>query len=108
MIRFHLDESVDHAIARGLHNRGIDVTTASDAGLLGAPDEDHLAFGTREHRVVVTSDADFLRLAQRSSLHAGIPFCPPGARSIGYVVRYLCLMHDCLDASDMDGQVEYL
>lgn len=38
-MRFHLDEHVDHAIARGLRNRGIEVTTATDAGLLGASDE---------------------------------------------------------------------
>jgi hypothetical protein len=43
-IRFHLDEHVASAIAEGLRRRGIDVTTTADAGLLDAPDEDHLAF----------------------------------------------------------------
>ncbi|HEX5102520.1 MAG TPA: hypothetical protein VFV87_01835 [Pirellulaceae bacterium] len=37
MLRFHLDAQVDHAIARGLEARGIDVTTTTDAGLLGEP-----------------------------------------------------------------------
>jgi hypothetical protein len=37
-LRFHLDEHVAGAIAAGLRRRGIDVTTAADAGLLGAED----------------------------------------------------------------------
>ena len=34
MIRFHLDENVSNAIADGLRQRGIDVTTTSEAGLI--------------------------------------------------------------------------
>jgi predicted nuclease of predicted toxin-antitoxin system len=55
-MRFHLDEHVAHAIAAGLGRRGIDVTTTTDASLLLAPDEDHLAFAKRDGRVVVTND----------------------------------------------------
>src|SRR5262249_34838704 len=66
MIRYHLDEHVDGAIARGLRDRGVDVTTARDAGLLGAPDAEHLEFAMRESRVIVTHDADFLRLARET------------------------------------------
>jgi hypothetical protein len=47
-MRFHLDEHVAHAIAAGLRRRGIDVTTTTDAALLSAPDEDHIAFAKRE------------------------------------------------------------
>ena len=43
-IRFQLDESVTTAIAGPLRQRGIDITTATDASLLGAADEEHLAF----------------------------------------------------------------
>jgi predicted nuclease of predicted toxin-antitoxin system len=60
-MRFHLDEHVAHAIAAGLRRRGIDVTTTVDAGLLSAPDEEHLAFAKRDARVIVTQDSDFLR-----------------------------------------------
>ena len=44
-IRYHLDESVAHAIGHGLRQRGIDVTTATEAGLIGATDEQHLEYG---------------------------------------------------------------
>jgi predicted nuclease of predicted toxin-antitoxin system len=60
-MRFHLDEHVSHSIARGLRLRGIDVTTAADANLLTASDEDHLAYALRETRVIFTHDDDFLR-----------------------------------------------
>jgi hypothetical protein len=43
-IRFHLDEHCSHAIAAGLRRHGIDVTTATEAGLLHAPDETHMAY----------------------------------------------------------------
>lgn len=33
MLRFHLDEHIDPAIADGLRRRGIDVTGAAGAGL---------------------------------------------------------------------------
>ena len=45
MLAFHLDEHMDHAIAHGLRGRGIDVTTTTEAGLLGADDAGHIAFG---------------------------------------------------------------
>ena len=59
MLRFHLDENVPTAVARGLRARGIDLTTADEAGLLSAEDEVHLAIATTAGRVVVTHDEDF-------------------------------------------------
>jgi hypothetical protein len=104
VIRFHLDEHVAHAIAYGLRLRGIDVTTTTDAGLLGAADE----FARNEHRVIFTNDADFLCAANQVEPHAGIAYCAPGARTVGEIARHLCLMHDCLSAEEVVGKVEYL
>ena len=108
MRRFHLDEHVAHAVDHGLRQRQIDVTTTTDAGLLSATDEDHLEFALRENRVVFTNDSDFLRLAADGRHHAGIVFCPPEASSIGEVVRYLALMHDCLTSDEVANRIEYL
>jgi predicted nuclease of predicted toxin-antitoxin system len=107
-MRFHLDEHVDFAIAHGLRLRGVDVTTSTDANLLGAPDESHLEFALREERVIFTNDSDFLRYASGSSTHFGIAYCARNTRSIGHIVRHLCLMHDCLEDNEMRGRVEYL
>lgn len=52
-VRFHLDEHMAKAIATGLRQRGIDVTTTAKAGLLGAGDEEQLAYARREGRVGV-------------------------------------------------------
>ncbi len=107
-MRFHLDEHVAHAIALGLFRRGIDVTTTTDAGLLSAPDNDHLAFAKRERRVIVTNDTDFLASAAVDPTHCGIVFYPQGKRSFGEVIRHLTLMHDGMDENEMVGRIEYL
>ncbi|HEY2412055.1 MAG TPA: DUF5615 family PIN-like protein [Pirellulaceae bacterium] len=108
MLAFHLDEHMDHAIAQALHSRGIDCTTTTDAGLLGAADEEHIEFALREPRVIVTNDPDFLDLAGKGVHHAGIAFSARGSRSIGQIVRHLCLMNDCLEPAEMAGKVEFL
>lgn len=108
VIRFHLDQHVSSAVARGLRLRGIDVTTTAEAGLQDASDPDHVAFALSEDRVLFTQDQDFLRLHSSGTRHAGIVYCPQGSRSVGEIVAYLELMHQCLDAEEMHGQVEYL
>ncbi len=107
-MRFHLDELADHAIARGLALRGVDVTTTTDAGLLGSTDEEQLACGLRTGRVVLTMDDDFLVLHDSGVEHAGIAFSVPESRTIGYAVRSLCLMHDCMTPEEMHGRVEFI
>lgn len=107
-MRFHLDEHIDPAIAEGLRQRGIDVTTSHSAGLLSAPDADHIAYALAEARVIFTNDADFLRSASEGAQHAGVVYCAPRGYSIGQAIRYLCLMHDCLDAGEMHGKIEFL
>jgi predicted nuclease of predicted toxin-antitoxin system len=111
MLRFHLDEHVPHAIAAGLRAKGVDVTTTTDAGLIGEPDEDHIAFARRESRVVFTNDDDFLVHAARNKDHAGIAFCAQqkhGDAYIGRVIHYLYLMHEVLEAEEIQNTVEYL
>lgn len=80
---------------------------SAESRLIDAPDEAHLAFALRESRVVVTQDGDFLRLHARDDEHAGIDFAAQGSRSIGEMVRFLVLLHDCLKDDEMRGKVEY-
>jgi uncharacterized protein with PIN domain len=105
---FHLDEHVDHAIARALRMRGIDVTTTTDANLAGAADEEHVEFGIRTGRVIFTQDADFVKLHRLGIAHAGIVYSSSHTRTICEVVRFLCLMHDCLTQEEMTGKVEFM
>ena len=108
VIRFHLDQHVSSAVARGLRLRGIDVTTTADAGLQDASDPEHVAFALAEDRVLFTQDQDFLRLHSSGVQHAGIVFSQQGSRSVGEIITHLELMHNCLEPEDMHGEVEYL
>ncbi len=107
-IRFHLDENVHAAVAEALRRRGVDVTTASDAGLIGAADERHLAFAREQRRIVVTHDADFLRLHARGAEHAGIVFCHARRRSLRELVGALSLLAVSTTPESMANRVEYL
>jgi hypothetical protein len=107
-IRFHLDEDCDPRVALGLRQRGVDVTTAAEAGLLGTSDEGHLAYAWLQARVVVTHDADFPRLHAIGAKHAGIVYCPPRSYSIGDLIRSLALLWEVLEPVEMQGQIEFL
>ena len=74
-MNFHLDENVSDAVALGLRRRGFDVTTTGDASLLGASDERQIEHCRQRNRVIVTHDADLLRLAASGVVHCGIAYC---------------------------------
>lgn len=52
-IRYHLDESVRNVAANGLRQRGIDVTTSADAGLIGATDAQQLAHAMTSGTIIL-------------------------------------------------------
>src|SRR4051812_20232846 len=91
-IRFHLDEHCDPTIAAGLRLHGVEVTTTSEAALLRAPDEEHIAYGVASDRVLFTQDQDFLRLHAAGAEHRGIAFCFQQSRSIGQIIAALLLI----------------
>ena len=51
-IRFYTDEQVARAVARGLRQRGVDVLTVPEAGMMGASDREHLERARAEGRVL--------------------------------------------------------
>ena len=106
-VRFYLDEHVGTVVRRALRRRGIDVETVAEAGLLGAPDDVHLAHARAAGRVVVTRDDDFLAFHARDPGHAGIAYASqrvPWRR----LLDGLLLIHAVLDADEMAGRVEFL
>jgi hypothetical protein len=62
----------------------------------------------QQDRVVFTQDQDFLRHHRDGREHAGIDYSKQGTHSIGDIVRSLHFLSDCLEASDMRGQLEFL
>jgi len=106
-IRFYLDEHVAHAVARGLSSRGVDVLTASTAGMLEATDIEHLTFARSEERVIFSQDADFLRLHASVHDHMGIVYAPQQT-PIGLIVGGLMLVSEVMSPAEMKNHVEFL
>ena len=106
-IKFHLDEHVHPGIAEGLRRRTVDVMTTLEASLEGADDDAHLAYARAAGRVLVTHDADFLRLHQQGVPHAGIAYCHQ-RQALGDLLHHLVLLWEVLDPQEMHNQVEYL
>jgi hypothetical protein len=109
-IKFHLDQHVANAVAYGLRQLGVDVTTTHEVGLQDADDPDHLAYASANGRVMITHDAGFLRRHAVGEDHAGIGYCPQTKyrRNPSGLTR---ATHDLFirkSAEEMTGQVEYL
>ena len=106
-VRFYTDEHVSKAVVIGLRQRGADVLTVSEAGLLGASDEEHLRKAGAEGRIISTQDIDFLRLAAAGIEHTGIVHTSQ-VTTAGGIIRGLMLIYQVLEAEEMEGHIEYL
>ena len=91
-IRYHLDEHIKSVIVRELRHRGINVTTTVEVQLRTKSDESQLAFASREKRVLVTHDDDFLKLAVINKNHPVIAYCHQTKRSVGQMIETLLLI----------------
>jgi hypothetical protein len=106
-IKFHTDEHVSKAVINGLRQRGVDVMTTKDAGLMGAADEEHLSFAHGQRRVIFTQDEDFLRLHEAGIEHSGIIYAPQ-TTSIGEIVHSVMLVYQVFTDEDMENHVEFV
>jgi hypothetical protein len=103
---FLTDEHIPNAVAHGLRARGIDASTAGEAGRLGASDAALLDSARTEGRVLITADPDHLRLHAAGVPHAGILLVPPDA-AIGLLIGGAMLIAEVLSAEgdDQSGRV---
>ena len=106
-LSFYLDESVHVAVADGLQRRGIEATTAKDAGNLSLSDEEQLKYATGNNFVIVTHDVDFLSLAMKLD-HNGIVFVHLQKYSIGDLIRKMKLLWEVAEPQYMKNHVEFL
>lgn len=106
-IKLYTDEHVPKAVTRGLRERGVDVLTVSEAGMLGASDQEHLRFARKEGRVLFTQDDDFLRLHASGAEHGGLVYARQQT-TIGDMIYGLMLITELLDAEEMNGHLEFL
>lgn len=76
--RFYSNENFPHGAVEALRRLGHDVQTSLDAGMANrrVPDEEVLAFATREKRVLLTLNRKhFIRLHSQNNKHSGIIVC---------------------------------
>ena len=114
VIRIHIDEDADaHALLMALRQRGQDVTSTRERGMLGYRDEDQLQWATEQGRVIFTYNAsDFCRLHSRYSAagkrHAGVVIGEQQRISVGEELRRLLRLVDAKSAQEMENNLEFL
>ena len=94
-IRLYLEEdSMSHALVRGLRARGVDVVTALEEGMSERDDEEHLEFAAKIGRALYSFNvADFYDLHSRflseGKDHAGVILTRQQQFTIGEQLRRL-------------------
>jgi len=107
-VKFYLDEHIPKGVVEGLRRRGVDVLTVQEADRSGDSDEKQLAFATREGRVLVTFDDDFLRLDAAGVPHIGIVFSRTGHHTVGELIEGLMLIANIIEPNEMRNHIEFI
>ena len=113
-VRLYFDaDAMQRAVVQGLRARGVDVTTANDAGIAGATDEEQLEFARSDGRVLISFNvSDFLAIhtqyLSQGKTHAGIILAPQQQYSIGERIRRLLKLAATRSAEDMRDRLEFL
>jgi len=113
-IKLYFDEdAMDSDVVRALRLRGIDVTTANDVGLIGSPDEEHLAHARATGCVLYSFNvSDFMALHSSylaaGKDHAGIVLAQQQRYVVGEQMRRLLRLVEMKSAEAMRNTVEFL
>lgn len=104
---------MDRDLVRALRVRGIDVTTALEAQMIGRSDEEQLDLATAQQRVLYSFNvADFYRIHAEylsgAKAHAGIVLSQQQHYSVGEQMRRLVRLLNERTAEEMKNQVEFL
>ena len=111
-VRLYLDEdTISRALITALSARNVDILSAHVAGLMSAPDEEHLRFATSAGRALFTFNTrNFVRLhtewLSSDRHHAGI--IVSDQIQVGQLIRRLLRLLDGLSAADMRDRLEFL
>jgi predicted nuclease of predicted toxin-antitoxin system len=114
MLRLLADENFNNDIVRGsLRQRpGLDIVRIQDVGLVGASDEDVLAWAAENNRIILTHDlatmADFAydRLVDGKPM-AGV-FILHDRFPVGLAIQEILLMVECTEQEEWSGRVVHL
>lgn len=106
-VRYYVDEHIAKAVVNGLRQRGVDVCSVAEVDKRGDTDVEHLEWARADGRVIVTHDADFLRLHAAGAQHAGLGHVDANT-SVTLLIRRLMLIAQALDADAMANHVEFV
>jgi hypothetical protein len=112
-IRFYLDEdATSKRLLQALRNRGADVLSAADAGMLAQSDEQQLIWALENRRVIYSFNVrDFYRIhsewLSNGRSHAGIVLGKQD-NSVGVQMRGLLRLAAIKSAEEMQNNVEFL
>jgi len=113
-IRLYLDEdAMDHDLLRALLARGVDVTTALQAGMIERNDNEHLDYASGQGRVLYSFNVgDFSRLHRaylaEGRSHAGMILARQQRYSVAEQTRRLLKLTASVSAEEMNNRVEFL
>ena len=105
------DEHVKSGIVEGLRRRGVDIVTVQELGLNETDDEVLLTEATRQGRLMLSCDADFLAIHDEwlntARPHAGIIYWPQ-SRAIGEAIRRIFQFVASTDSDQAANNVKFL
>jgi predicted nuclease of predicted toxin-antitoxin system len=113
-IRLYLDEDFHPDLAAAIRQHGHDCQNAAEAGMLGATDEDQLAFAAAQGRCIVSFNVgDFAELAKEwanaGRAHAGIVVTQQvSRRHFGALLQRLLNLLNTTTADEMANTFRYL
>ena len=108
-IKIYSDENVNIAITEGLNRRGIKAYSCQEVGNIGLTDEGQIKYANLNKLVILTHDADFLRIIHEKRMaHAGIIFVSQSRLNVGEIIRKIEFLVSVLSEEDMENNVEFL
>lgn len=113
-IKLYLDEdAMDRDLAEALRQRGVDVLTALEAGMIERPDIEHLEFAASQSRVLYSFNVGDFAALHRDFLtggdhHAGIILARQQRLGLGEQMRRLLRLIGTRTAKEMQDKIEFL
>lgn len=108
-IIIYADEDVDVAIVEGLRRRGIEAYSCLDFHNISFSDYQQIEFAKKKGFVLLTHDADFLRLiAEKNVPHPGILFVAQTRLTVGEIIRRIECLVSTLTMEELKNHVEFL
>ena len=110
--RLYFDEDADARLAKALRERGYDVETTVEAGLLAASDEDQLAYAVSRQRALVTHNikhfpGEHARWVENRGKHWGIIILV-GHSTVGLWLRRMENLLNRFSAEELQNQLLFL